>query len=623
MITVSSSHAPSAEYFTREGYFERDVGVWFGGLARKLGLEGQPLRKHDFECLRFGLAPDGTPLLQNAGKRTNDGRGTPHPLVQITFNAPKDLAFLLALFPERREAVLKAQRDAVLAVARHIERELSFVRFGKGGKHFARALIAAALFEHLAARDASPHLHTHLLIFPAALSADGKTRRIAERILFRAQKALSAFYDAELSKNLRALGLKPIPLEVGFRIEGVPDEARRLLSPRRAEILAELESRGLSGAKHAERITKLTRRYHPKEERSPEQVHSDARDLLERAGFTRDRCHEAIFPSRAPEPNRRPSDEAIIERATSRLPEDRPFVATDVEYEIAKEASRFGLGLSAVLDLAKRWLSSAAAVLVSDHITRRAYVHEKAYREIDASLDRLLETEVSPVSNRTTRRLSADPSISQAARDVLPELLGSGPRVRLFLAEPGIEKDRLLASIASLPIPTLGLALTIKQREQMEELGLSRSFTFARAIKEWGLTDWNWKPFRDAPHRHPIERIETAPWQDELAAGFGVISRAEQRHRAWQRSREGLDLSGNEERLIVVDDAAWVDPARLARVLREVERGTQNTLLLIADPRERFFTRLPESLEPIELNTAQRREEELRLARLSELQRTL
>lgn len=622
MITVSSSHALSANYFTREGYFEHDAGVWFGGgLAR--GLEGQPVRKLDFECLRFGLAPDGTPLLQNAGKRTRDGRGTPHPLVQITFNAPKDLAFLLSLFPERREALLKAHRDAVLAVARYIEKHLAFVRSGKGGKHFVRALICAALFEHLAARDGSPHLHTHLVIFPAALAADGKTRRIAERVLFRAQKALSALFDAELAKNLRALGLNTIPLEVGFRIQGVPDKARHILAPRRAEILAELKSRGLSGAKHAERVTKLTRRHHPKEDRSPEQVFDRARALLAGAGFTRERCHDSIFPSPAPAHNRRPSDEAIIERAITRLPSDRPFVSSEVECAIAKEASRFGLGLAVVVDLAKRWLSSASAVLVSDHVTRRAYVHQKAYREIDASLARLLDAETSPVSSRTIRRLSSAPALPESARDAVSAMLGSGPRVRLLLTEPGVEKERLLASIGSLPVPTLGLALTIKQREHMEELGLDRSFTVARAIKEWGLADWNWRPFRDAPHRHPIERIETSPWQDELAAGFGFISRTEQRDRAWQRSREGLDLSGNEERIIVLDDAAWVDPARLARVLREVERGARSTLLLVADPRERFFTPLPESLQPIELKTAQKREDELRLARLVELQRTL
>lgn len=625
MITVSTSHAPAANYFTREGgYFEKDAaGLWWGGLARHLHLEGEHVRKHDFECLRFGLAPDGTPLLQNAGKRTLDGRGLPHPLTQITCNAPKDVAFLAAMFPERRTEILKAHTDAVLAVARYVEEHLAFVRFGKAGKHVTRAEICAALFLHLVARDGSPHVHTHIVVMPAALASDQKTRRIAERVLFRAQKALSALYDAELSKNLRAMGLRTVPLEVGFRVEGVPDEARRLLSPRRTEILAELSARGLSGAKHAERVTKLTRRYHPKRDWSPEQVFGNACALLERAGFTRERCHDAIFgaPSRATNP--RPDTETILQRATAKLPTDRAFTETEVTYQVAKEGSRFGLGIVETVSLAAQWLASSAASLIAEHRTRRLYVHSSVYQAIESALSHLLNTETSPASSRTIRRLSSDLSLSESTREVIPSLLGPGPRVRVLLAQPGPEKDQLLSAIAALPLSTLGLGLTTAQRDRMKELGFERTFTLERAIREYNLTGWNWKPFRDAPHRLPFEKVESSPLQDELAASFGFLSRAEQRYRAFQRSREGLDLRGTEERIIVIDDAAWVDPARLSRVLKEVERGRHNTLLLVADPREGFFTPACRHLEAVQLVTAHAREEELRREHLLELSRSL
>lgn len=621
MITVSSSHAPSVNYFAHEAYF--GAGVWVGGLARRLGIEGEVVRKHDFECLRFGLAPDGTPLLQNAGKRTADGRGLPHPLTQITFNSPKDVAFLAAMFPERRAEILKAHRDAVFATARYIEENLCFVRLGKGGKRFARARMCAALFEHANARDFMPHIHTHLVVTPAGLSLDRRTRRIAERVLFRAQKALSALYDAELSKNLRALGLRTVPLEVGFRVEGVPDEARRLLSTRRAEIVAELNARGLSGARDAERVTKLTRRYHPKKDASPDRVFEEAYALLQRAGFTRERCYEPIFGTREPAPNLKHFDAAIIERATSRLPSDRAFTDSEVTYEVAKEASRFGLGIADSVSLAAKWLASSAASLISEHLTRHHYVHSSVYEKIEASLDRLRQASIDPVSPRTIRKLSSDASLPAQVREVIPSLLGPGPRVRVLVAESGVEKDRLLSSLAALPLSSLGLGLTVKQREDLKELGFEHSFTLSKAVHEWGLTEWNWKPFRDAPHRYSIEPVYTSPLQDELAAGFGFISRAEQRVRAHQRSREGLDLRGSEQRIIVVDDAAWVDPARLSRILREVERGPRNLLLLISDPRETFFTPACRHLEAIELSMPRSREEELRLARDSELSRSL
>ena len=35
MIAVSASHAPAADYFTREGYFENDAGTWFGVAQRR------------------------------------------------------------------------------------------------------------------------------------------------------------------------------------------------------------------------------------------------------------------------------------------------------------------------------------------------------------------------------------------------------------------------------------------------------------------------------------------------------------------------------------------------------------------------------------------------------------
>jgi hypothetical protein len=527
------------------------------------------------------------------------------------------------MFPERRAEILKAHTDAVVALALYIEKHLSFVRFGKGGKHIARAEICAALFLHLIARDGSPHIHTHLVVMPAALGFDGKTRRIAERVLFRFQKAMSALYDAELSKNLRALGLRTVPLEVAFRVAGVPDEARRLLAPRRAEILAALDARGLSGAKHAERVTKLTRRYHPKRDWSPEQVFGDARALLESAGFTRERCHDPIFgaPTRTPDPRR--DTEAVLKRATANLPTDRAFTETEVTYQVAKEGSRFGLGIIDAVSLAAKWLASSAASLISEHQARRLYVHSSVYQAIESSLTRLLDAELSPASPRTIRRLSNDPFLSDLTREVIPSLLGPGPRVRVLLAEPGPEKDQFLSTIAALPLSTLGLGLTTKQRDHMKELGFEKTFTLDRAIHQYKLTEWNWKPFRDAPHRLPFEKMETGPIGDELAASFGFISRAEQRYRAFQRSREGLDLRGIEQRIIVVDDAAWVDPARLSRVLKEVERGRQNLLLLVADPRESFFTPACRHLETVELATARAREEELRRERLAELSRSL
>lgn len=617
MISVSRSHAPADGYFTKEGpYFEKDVGYWFGGLARALGIEGQEVRKHEFALLRWGIAPDGTPLLQNAGQRRPDGRGTPHPLIQLTANPPGDVKFLIALFPERRAAVLDAHDRAVKALLPHVE-SMAQVRLGKAGAESMSASICAAVFRHDYERRGTVFPHSHIVVMPAAL-ADGKTRRIAERVFFRAQKALSALYDAALARNLRDLGLRIVPREVGFELEGVPREAVRLLSPRRAEIEAEMERQGVSGARAAERITRLTRRHHPRQDRPVELVFEEAREKLERVGFTRERFLGLWLAEPTQAPTRDSSPRELLRDAVKQLPTDKPFTRHDVERVIAREGLRHGLGITEVLALATKWLFGPDVhAIPARRSTEERFVRREVVAELTERLERLASREGIAASPPAIQRAEREASPSDAAAAVLRAIASDGARVRLVLAEPGPEKDRLLSALTSLHRSSIAFSLTRDRREALQELGFEKAFTVAKAMREWRLTEWNWTPFVNAPHRAPFVSVKTSALQDSLAAGFGLISGEERRFRAWQRSREGLDFSRRSDaQLVLVDSAGCVDPASLARILREAEKNPGATVFLCASSDDAYARFLSSHVTAIELSRLRNQEAERLLREL-------
>lgn len=619
MISISRSHAPADGYFTKEDPYFKSAGTWFGGLARRLGLEGKPVTKRDFAFLRWGMAPDGTPLLQNAGRRTPDGRGSPHPLIQIVANAPGDLKVLLALFPEHRAALIDAHDRAVDTSLPYIE-SLARVRYGKAGAHSMPASICAAVFRHLSERTGLPHLHTHLVLMPAAapLSRDTlaagperDTLRLADRPFFRAQTAISAVYDGALAANLRALGLRVVPRDVGFEIEGVAREAVMALSPRRQDIVTVLERSGeLGNAAAAERVTKLTRRHHPRVERPLDDLYHNARATLERAGFTREALlhvwHDAPTLSRsAPS-----SPREFLHDVGKRLPIDGPFKRHAVDAAAARESARHGIGISDALALAKNWLLGPDVAALPGHEAGQRFIRAEAIRDLARRAERLSELEAPAFSPRAIRGAAKALDLPADEKSLLGALLDRGPRLRLVLVEPGPSRDRLLSALARIHVSPLALSLTSARRDELHDLGF-RAFTVAKALHEWKQVGWHWTPFVNAPHRGDFVKVHTSPFQDHLATGFGLISRDEQRFRAWQRSRDGLDFKrSSPDPLIVVDGAGHIDPASLRRILVEAEKHPRSTVLLFAATTDAFLRSSLSALAPLELTRLRDRDAE-------------
>lgn len=168
----------------------------------------------------------------------------------ITCSAPKSVSVLWALTPDARvkAAIVEAQKQAVAAVASHIERDLSVVRVGAGGKQRINAAPVMAAFPHSTSRTLDPQLHTHLVLVNTALLHDGSGKALDGSLILREStiQRLGAIYRNELEKNLvQSLQVKTIqkPLEKGasFELADVPDWVCEVYSTRTKQIESVLE----------------------------------------------------------------------------------------------------------------------------------------------------------------------------------------------------------------------------------------------------------------------------------------------------------------------------------------------------------------------------------------------
>jgi conjugative relaxase-like TrwC/TraI family protein len=219
-------------------------GVWLPTAgARVLGLSDS-VSKDGFHALFHGRAPDGTPLVQNAGKADR------RPGYDLTFSAPKTVSVLWAMAPpDIRHAIQECQRQAVTEAIQHVELEAAFSRRGKGGSGMTRAGIVVAAFEHGTSRALDCQLHTHALVLNVATRDDGTTGSLESKPLYDHKMVTGAFYRAQLAHLLQErLGLGTVRQGTSFEIAGVPSKLCDHFSKRRQEIEKKLGEKGLETA---------------------------------------------------------------------------------------------------------------------------------------------------------------------------------------------------------------------------------------------------------------------------------------------------------------------------------------------------------------------------------------
>lgn len=231
---------------SKGGYYSAGAtpSAWGGSLALELGLQG-PVDAKTMQGLLQGVLPDGTRF----AKESDDRRMG----VDLTLSAPKSVSLyaLTSATPSMRAAILAAHDRAVSRAMGLVQNEFVSARYGRGGAESVKTGAAAwASFRHEDARPVagvvSPQIHTHSVLLNVTKGRDGELRALDLDFKNDGIKLAGATYRAELAAELRGMGLDLRKTEEGFELATVSDEQIEAASPRRLQIDADLEGKGLS-----------------------------------------------------------------------------------------------------------------------------------------------------------------------------------------------------------------------------------------------------------------------------------------------------------------------------------------------------------------------------------------
>ena len=262
-----SKEFTSAEqaYYTQGGEVR---GEWHGKLAEQWGLHGE-VSEEQFQRLSEGQHPiTGRQLVRYQTPREYTTENGEHVRTMehragwdATFSAPKTVSLTALVGGDER--VRGAHEASVNTALNELE---NYVQARIGGNHPAQTTgkWIAAKFEHDSARPvegyAAPQLHTHVVFFNLTEMANGETRALQPKELYRAQQYTTAVYRAELAVRLQELGYE---IERGRsgqpEIKGYSKEYVEASSPRRQQITEHLAEEGVRGAGAAQIAAHRTR----------------------------------------------------------------------------------------------------------------------------------------------------------------------------------------------------------------------------------------------------------------------------------------------------------------------------------------------------------------------------
>jgi conjugative relaxase-like TrwC/TraI family protein len=269
-LTVGqASHYYKSEFSLGDYYAEREVegivaSCWHGYGAERLGLSGR-VKSDEFTHLLQGQDPSGRRVLVAHREGLNERRAgwdvtvSPHKSVSLTALAGGDSRLL--------KAHDRAVEEALSELERHVQ---AWVHGGR--EVVTTGEMVAASFRHETSRALDPQLHSHCVVLNVTRRADGEWRAVDARGVFRAQRRANEIYQAELRKELLALGYEVQSYKDGRSgrqrmtgIAGFNDEHLKHFSNRSREIEKELKARGLRSGRHAERVALATRKTKAKE----------------------------------------------------------------------------------------------------------------------------------------------------------------------------------------------------------------------------------------------------------------------------------------------------------------------------------------------------------------------
>lgn len=524
----------NGEYYSRGG---EPPGRWYGEAAQSLGLEGE-VRENDFITVLQGYSPEsGDALVRNAGA---EGRRTAW---DLTFSAPKSVSVLWAMSDiDIQREIQKAQGLSVEKALGYLDEFAVHTRRGQGGLEHIPGKMVAATFEHGTSRAGDPQLHTHAVVANVVIGEDGRTSTIESKYLFRHKMAAGAVYRAELAKELnQRLGVEIERKGREFSISGISDEVTSHFSKRRAEILKELEERGLSSAEAASIATLSTRGV--KEHRPRSELFMEWQAIGQELGFGRVQAMELTGRERGLSELSREERLSIIDEAAGAITEKSAhFSYKELVRDSMILAQDKAIGADAVMASIGESITSGRIIELGHFLGERSFTTEKVLeleRDMLLRVERL-NREVNPHPVRETdivKAFNERASISSEQVEAVRHLTEGAGHIQILRGMAGTGKSYVL-----------GVAREVWESAGYEVLGASLAGKAAQGLE----------------------------------AGSGI--RSDTLHkRLWDINHGNIEL--NSRTVIVIDEAGMVGTHQMAELIRHVERSGAR-LSLVGDERQ-------------------------------------
>lgn len=466
------------DYYTGSG---EAPGVWLGGGAAALGLEGV-VADADLHCVLTGIDPLTGEALGRSNRKL--------PGFDFTYSAPKSVSLIWALgAPAVQARVVAAHDRAVAASLGYLERQAAFVRRGRDGlERMESSGLVAAAFRHRTSRAGDPQLHTHVLIANAAQGVDGRWGALDARLLYLHRMVAGYLYQAQLRVELtRSLGVRWRPVVKGLsEIEGIKPSILRGFSQRRVEIEARLGELGLSGRRAAE-IAALDTRRAKTTTVDGESLFEECRQRAELLGLDQQAVDAIIRPGRRPidfQTNGSALGEALTEHAST-------FDRRHVLQHLAG-ASTDGADISALEVRADNFLASPTAGVVR---LRDGYAGPQfSTKDLMACERRVLSTAIRSQGDGVARAsetaieavLEARPMLVGEQADMVPAITSSGAGVEVVVGAAGTGKTAAFEAARAIWARdgrlVIGVALAARAAAELQAGSGIPSFTIASVL---------------------------------------------------------------------------------------------------------------------------------------------
>jgi conjugative relaxase-like TrwC/TraI family protein len=489
-LTVGqASHYYKSEFSLGDYYAEREsegivASRWHGRGADELGLSGRVNADH-FARLLEGKDPSGRAVLVAHREGLDERRAgwdvtvSPHKSVSLTALVGGDSRLL--------EAHDRAVEKALAELERHAQ------AWVHGGRDVVTTgNVIAASFRHETSRALDPQLHSHCVVLNITRRADGEWRAIDARGIFRAQRLANEIYQAELRKELLALGYEVQSYKDGRSgrqrvtgIAGFKDEHLKHFSKRSREIERELKALGLRSGRHAERVALATRKAKAKGI-DREALLWNWRTAARDAGlvFPKWEKERLVSPGRlSPARERELSTLVAVNGARDHLSERRAVFGLS---ELEREALARGRDRGVTIDDVRKVILSRDDLVVAD---RSDAVLARVTTEQAIEEERALLAAVERGRGRAPTLPSSGPArgLGEDQLRVAGHILGNPDRVVAVEGKAGTGKTKVLSHVRERAQEggwsVRGFAPTTTAAAVLREGGIE-SVTVAAALKE-------------------------------------------------------------------------------------------------------------------------------------------